>query len=230
MNKCTLRLFLVSFLFFGHIAICQIKNVVYFEKVKGNIKNINTEIIQNNIKKDSSNWVQRNNDTIIYQFGSKVFSNGTLKELHIKFPSDFGSKDYEINYQSDSIVIKSMNNISKENKISLIQDDEILLDRNGGFKLLLFESGLRKLDSLDHIVAILNSKKRVTVKVDNELYKYCFDKKNNIKSIKKIVDGKTVTKEKIKIYEKDKNGNWTKKYHQVNDQILYEYIRYITYL
>ncbi|MDG1518015.1 MAG: hypothetical protein P8Q42_08285 [Flavobacteriales bacterium] len=140
-----------------------------------------------------------------------------------------------MNFFKDSMIIIPQNGFFmdsiKSYKIETMNQKKII-SIQGGFNLYLLESILLKLDTIKNISQNLNNRKKISFKNHdrNVVFKFRFDKMNNLKSIIKKVNGKVVRREKIKIYEKDKCGNWTKKYHLINDQACFEYIRTIKYL
>tara|TARA_B100001778_G_C18562069_1_gene618239 strand:- start:103 stop:810 length:708 start_codon:yes stop_codon:yes gene_type:complete len=227
---------LFGLLIAGNIAICQVNNIIYSEKLNGEVYSVITEIIRNDMVRDTAFWIKETNDTILYQVGAKVFKDNSIAEVYIKFPNQLGTSGYNVNFFKDSMIIIPQNGFFmdsiKSYKIETMNHKKII-SIQGEFNLYLLESILLKLDTIKNISQNLNNRKKISFKNHdrNEVFKFRFDKMNNLKSIIKKVNGKVVRREKIKIYEKDKYGNWTKKYHVINDQrCFFEYIRTIKYL
>lgn len=227
---------LFGLLIAGNIAICQVTNIIYFEKLNGEVYSVITEIIRNDTVRDTAFWIKETNDTILYQVGAKVFKDNSIAEVYIKFPNQLGTSGYNVNFFKDSMIINPQN-VAKSIKSYRIEtmNQKKIISIQGEFNLYLLESILLKLDTIKNIsqnLNNLNNRKNISFKNHdrNEVFKFRFDKMNNLKSIIKKVNGKVVRREKIKIYEKDKYGNWTKKYHLINDQACFQYIRTIKYL
>ncbi len=225
----------VIFFMFANLAFCQLDNIIYVEKFKGCPKSIHTIIYQHELKSNSIKHLQKTNDTLIHQWGAMHFNDEDIQLLAIRVDATWESKAYVVNFLSDSVIVKMVYIIEGEDTIEL---DKRSLERLGSLKgvmsqsmkFKLLESAILETDSMYSYKILDIIKNRYVLKNENnDKIIFKFDKMNNLKLIKRYKSGKLTSREKIKIYEKDKLGNWTKKYHMVNGLIVFTYIRTIVY-
>ena len=178
---------LIVLLSLGNIVISQTNNVVYFEKLNGEIKHYSIDIIRKNIDRDTSYWIEKSNDTLIYQRGGKTFKNNNTEIIGIQFHDDFIPKGFVVNFSKDSILISSENKINPElNKLHSykLNDSKMIFKQKGNFELSMLETVLPRMDSIVNLNFFKDKKRRISLKKDNnEVFKYRFDKMNNLDGI-----------------------------------------------